>query len=33
MGCDLMQGYHISRPVLSTELDRWLNERMAQPAQ
>jgi diguanylate cyclase (GGDEF)-like protein len=29
MGCDLMQGYYISRPVLATELDRWLTERLA----
>jgi diguanylate cyclase len=29
MGCDLMQGYHIGRPVLATALDEWLTERLA----
>jgi diguanylate cyclase len=29
MGCDLMQGYHIGRPVPATELDQWLTERLA----
>jgi diguanylate cyclase (GGDEF)-like protein len=29
MGCDLMQGYHISRPVPADELDHWLAQRLA----
>jgi diguanylate cyclase len=29
MGCDLMQGYHISRPVPAAALDQWLTERLA----
>ena len=23
-GCDVSQGYHLSRPVTATELERWL---------
>lgn len=30
MGCDLMQGYHISRPVGATQLHAWLDRRQAQ---
>jgi diguanylate cyclase (GGDEF)-like protein len=32
MGCDLLQGYHISRPVPAAELDAWL-EAHAQSAE
>jgi EAL domain-containing protein (putative c-di-GMP-specific phosphodiesterase class I) len=30
LGCDLVQGYHFSRPVPPTELEMWLDSR-AQP--
>jgi diguanylate cyclase (GGDEF)-like protein len=30
MGCDLMQGYYISRPVLAADFDTWLQEHDAQ---
>lgn len=26
MGCDLAQGYHISRPVRPEALEQWLGE-------
>jgi diguanylate cyclase (GGDEF)-like protein len=27
LGCDLAQGYHMSRPIPAAELDRWLSSR------
>jgi diguanylate cyclase (GGDEF)-like protein len=29
MGCDVVQGYHLSRPLPAAQLDRWLDERSA----
>ena len=29
MGCDVVQGYHLSRPLPAAQLDRWLDERAA----
>jgi diguanylate cyclase (GGDEF)-like protein len=31
MGCDLLQGYHVCRPVPVAELDRWLEVFCAKP--
>jgi EAL domain-containing protein (putative c-di-GMP-specific phosphodiesterase class I) len=31
MGCDLIQGYHVSRPVIASELEPWLVERLTRP--
>ena len=33
LGCDLMQGYHLSRPLPADHLLRWLQARAAIPAQ
>ncbi|GAB3360702.1 EAL domain-containing protein [Modestobacter lapidis] len=27
LGCDLVQGYHLTRPLPATELERWLDAR------
>jgi len=31
-GCDVSQGYHLSRPVTATELERWLRAGGSRPA-
>jgi len=31
-GCDHAQGYHLSKPLPAGDLDRWLAERLANPA-
>jgi EAL domain-containing protein (putative c-di-GMP-specific phosphodiesterase class I) len=33
MGCDLVQGYYVSRPLPEEELTKWLEERVAAAAQ
>jgi diguanylate cyclase len=30
MGCDLVQGYYVSRPMPAEECTSWLNERQGQ---
>jgi len=32
MGCDRAQGYHLSRPLPANEVERWLDESLAQTA-
>jgi EAL domain-containing protein (putative c-di-GMP-specific phosphodiesterase class I) len=32
LGCDVMQGYFISRPLLPADLERWIGEAPAQPS-
>ena len=31
LGCDVVQGYHISRPLAPDQLERWLRERLLLP--
>ena len=33
MGCDVAQGYHLSRPKPAAELTEWLHETAATPAE
>jgi diguanylate cyclase len=31
LGCDIAQGYYLSRPVPADQLTEWLRERAAKP--